>query len=82
MNTKLVKQHPFLDERTGGTYAYYRVPKSMLAFGKTLGISTDETLLYSILRDRVRLSQENGKVDSEGLNCAPVRQTYPYKLPL
>ena len=36
----------------------------MLTYGKQLGISTDETILYSILRDRVGLSLENGKMDA------------------
>lgn len=66
MNPELVKQHPFLDERTGGKYAFYRVPKTMLTYGKTIGISTDETMLYVILRDRLSLSLANGKVDDAG----------------
>lgn len=66
MNAELVKQHPFMDERTGDVYRYYKVPKQMLDYGKQLGISTDETLLYTILRDRVGLSLQNGKVDPQG----------------
>ena len=65
MNAELVKQHPFMDERTGDVYRYYKVPKQMLDYGKQLGISTDETLLYTILRDRVGLSLQNGKVDPQ-----------------
>ena len=66
MNPELVKQHPFLDGRAGGKYAFYRVPKTMLTYGKTIGISTDETMLYTILRDRLSLSMANGKVDDMG----------------
>ena len=66
MNPELVKQHPFLDERAGGKYAFYCVPKTMLTYGKTIGISTDETMLYTILRDRLSLSMANGKVDDMG----------------
>lgn len=66
MNPELVKQHPFLDERTGGKYAFYKVPKTMLTYGKTIGISTDETMLYTILRDRLSLSLAHGKVDDTG----------------
>ena len=54
-----VRSAPFLTAPRRSGYSYVRVPRSMLSLGGQLGISADETLLYSLLRDRVRLSQEN-----------------------
>ena len=66
MNAELVQQYPFIDKSTTGTYSYYKVPKLMFTYGQTIGIRADETMFYSVLLDRVDLSLENGKVDSEG----------------
>lgn len=66
MLPELVKQHPFLDATRASGYAYYVIPKAMLRFGKTLGIDTDEVLLYTILKERTKLSFKNGKVEEDG----------------
>lgn len=45
---------------------YLAVSRSMLGYGKSLGIGTDETLLYALLRERCQLSVRNRWFDSEG----------------
>jgi len=66
LRPEIVKQHPFLDQRRASGYSYYKLPKAMLAYGKQLGISTDETLLYMILKERTKLSYKNAKYDKDG----------------
>lgn len=66
MDAELVTQHPFLTMAPDNAYTYYKVPKSILTAGKTIGISSDEAILYSILRSRLGVSAKNGKIDGLG----------------
>ena len=61
-----VKQHAFLSSRRANGYAYFVIPKSLLVYGKTIGISSDAALLYTVLADRAKLSLKNGWIDENG----------------
>lgn len=61
-----VKQHAFLSARRANGYSYFVIPKSLLCFGKTIGISSDAALLYVVLADRAKLSMSNGWIDEHG----------------
>lgn len=66
MSQNSVMQHPFIDCRRVSGYSYYMIPKAMLNYGKKLGIGTDEVLLYTILRERTKLSLRNNLIDESG----------------
>lgn len=66
MQPDILRQRPYIDQwRTKG-YQYYIVPKSMLQAGKQFGLGIDEAMLYSILRDRTKLSCKNHWEDPDG----------------
>ena len=45
---------------------FYQVPKEFFSNPKYLGLSSDSILLYSMLKDRMRLSKKNNWVNDEG----------------
>ena len=61
-----VQHQGFLSGECTGGYSYITIPKSLLAFGKTLGILTDVAILYALLMDRAKLSIKNGWKDEFG----------------
>ncbi len=46
-------------------YAFYRIPKLLIADDRFRLISTDAKLLYGLMLDRMSLSVKNGWLDSE-----------------
>lgn len=66
MQPEKVRQYPFIDKWRAKGFQYLVIPKAMLGFGKTLGISCDEAVLYALLRDRAKLSVKNNWVDDMG----------------
>ena len=46
--------------------AFYRIPKVLFTDARFQGISTEGTVLYGLLLDRVSLSRDNGWIDDEG----------------
>ena len=66
MNAELVRSQPFIDCTRGNGFSYFRISKSMLELGQQLGISVDEVLLYTLLRDRAKWSYENKNYSSDG----------------
>ena len=66
MNPDLIKQQPFIDCTRGNGFSYFRISKSMMQVGHSLGIGTDEVLLYTLLRDRAKLSYENRNYNADG----------------
>lgn len=46
--------------------AHYQISKTMLNDGSALGLKLDEVILYTILRDRAKLSYQNRKIDKDG----------------
>ena len=66
MNKNQILTQPFIDCTRGNGFSYFRISKTMLQFGPKLGISTDEVLLYTLLRDRAKLSYENQNYDQAG----------------
>lgn len=66
MRPDIVQQYPFLDKWRAKGFQYLIVPKAMLEYGKNLGISCEEAVLYALLKDRAKLSVKNKWFDSEG----------------
>lgn len=49
-------------------FAFYQVPKMLIADDRFAGITMDSKFLYSLLLDRSSLSAKNGWLDEEGKN--------------
>ena len=46
-------------------FAFYRIPKLLLADDRLAEVSTDAKLLYGLLLDRMELSYRNGWIDEQ-----------------
>lgn len=67
MQPEKIASHPFIDKTRASGFAYYMFPKCLLSpLFKKIGVGPDEALLYTVLRDRVKLSSQNKLVDSDG----------------
>lgn len=66
MLPEVLATYPLIDHWRAAGYQYYVVPKAMLRHGKQFGLGIDEVMLYSILRDRARLSYRNNWIDKDG----------------
>ena len=47
-------------------FSYYQIPKALMTNRIFSGLSLDCKVLYAVLRDRMKLSRENGWIDKEG----------------
>ena len=66
MKPDIVKTYPFIDQWRSKGYQYFVIPKEMLKYAPQFGIGLDEVILYSILKDRTRLSAKNNWIDPDG----------------
>lgn len=66
MRPDIVQQYPFIDKWRAKGFQYLIVPKAMLGFGKSIGISCEEAVLYALLKDRAKLSVKNKWFDADG----------------
>ena len=46
-------------------FRFYQIPKDLIDSPRFLKLSIDAKVLYSVLRDRMQLSRENGWIDEE-----------------
>lgn len=60
------EENQFFCGHESGSVAYFQISKTLLGCSSKLGISLDEVFLYAILRDRAKLSFQNGKIDEDG----------------
>ena len=56
---------PYYYGHTGEQYAFFRIPKLLLADDRLAEVSTDAKLLYGLLLDRMELSYRNGWIDEQ-----------------
>ena len=47
-------------------FSYYQIPKALMTHRIFSSLSLDCKVLYAVLRDRMKLSRENGWIDKEG----------------
>lgn len=66
MKPDIVRTYPFIDRWRATGFQYFVLPKAMLTAGRQLNLSSDEAMLYMILRDRTTLSYKNRWVDELG----------------